>query len=149
MKICLLFNRWTKPWPNIITLPPEWDEFTMPDCDYYVYVGPNTEMIMHPEMLVNYGEHDILGCLVEGISVHDIHPDCKAPLGFPLYSEDCFVLKNCDKAQEFLSMWNSLESVSLAVHALHIKPVEYQGSIIIKHCDPTYLPKVIYADTHD
>ena len=154
MKIVCVQNRFSNlDWPGI-----EWcDDIEhngafIAGWDFLVYCGPNTELICHPEQLIRFREGERIGVLQEAPSIHDFIVAHPAPLGYPKWSDEFWVLKAGEYAAKFLDLWRAsggqgIGIVSDIVWKLGVPPVMYPAGpdVIVGHCDENTEPLIVWG----
>jgi hypothetical protein len=116
-----------------------------PNTDFYVFLGASTELLYHPEVLIKYREDEVIGVVIEGVSLHDRVHFTTAPLGFPYFSNEFFVLKNTKKAQDILDSWKETGEISETINQMKIKPIEYPKVVKIHNSLDAY-PTIYFGD---
>lgn len=131
MKIVVTRNRYSNEnWPRVVWVDAD---APLPDFDFFVYCAEHVELMYHPDQLVKFRETELCGVIQESESLHYFLSAHPAPLGYPRWRDDFFVLKAGDYAEKFLKLWRQsaggVGAVSDTVWTLGVPPVQYPGVI--------------------
>jgi hypothetical protein len=142
MNIAVTGNRYSNlNWPGVT-----WVEEMPLQCDFFIYCAPHVEMRFHPEQFVKFRETELMGVIQEAESLHSFLSAHPAPLGYPKFRDDFFVLKNGPHADEFMNLWKEsaggVGAVSDAVWRMGVKPAEYPPGILHLHCPEDSKPRI-------
>ena len=154
MKILCVANRFAnRRWPGIewISPPPsEPKDIGVGVCaegDFLVYLGPDAELLHNPDILVEFRQNELLGVIGDGESIHTTVPDFPAPLGYPRFHPQFFVLKLADeRAAKFLAAWQaSGRDLTRAAYECGIKPIIYPAAVVKFHCPLDSQPRIAWG----
>ena len=118
------------------------ETFQTDGADFLVFCGPRIELNYHPDSLVRFNAMEQIGVVVADVSIHDIDTAFPAPLGYPAFRDDFYIVKVGPYSEAFLAEIRKGRSVSAVVWELGVKPVEYPSTTITVHCDPASTPEI-------
>jgi hypothetical protein len=140
MKLAVVKNRFS----NLSWRGFDWIESESEDinCDFLLWQGPNIEILFHPLEFTKFRENELCGVLWESESIHLLRPDFPAPIGYPKWRDDFFVLKAGKYAIDFLRLWRESKDVADTVWRLGVRPIQYPNAIIKVHCPGDAMPEI-------
>ena len=138
-------NAWTDDsWANISWVDAIPDK---PKGDYLAYFGDRIEPLFHLDTLVKFREREPIGVVREFDSIHTASPDFPAPLGYPKFRDDFFILKlNCAYGEKFLAEWRKDGDVSSLIWSMGSRPCDYPIEYFRIHCKATSMPPILWGE---
>jgi hypothetical protein len=106
------------------------------DAEYWMHLGPNIELTVSANYLIEFRLLETIGCIQTG---------CSDIMGTPIYSNDFFILKNNQIGRYIYDRFMECGDITQALKMLSVVPVNYNPLLLglKQHVDPNESPQII------
>ncbi len=113
--------------------------------DFYVVKSPKIEFLIDIRALIMQRIMEPICCVIKEESCHDTMPDCKAPLGSPLYSDDFIVFKDTILGRNLYTVWSNEGNITKVLADRSVIPCLMPHIVLREVVDPQEMPKITWG----